>query len=243
MCIRDSLLGVLVAHGDLHGWCFVGHEKLAQGFCGRIDKNALKMVGDVMRELKSMGAVGSIDFHERSAAKLSLTGMGAPENPHKRFKATLYFVRPMASIEGRVCYEAAERKLGRLPPARASLLPWATPSRGEQEPLYLAQDIIAMIHARELGADDTVRARGMKDPVRVVDVPEFAAAIPPLPRYFLSPDALTGDTEQELAGHVLAHRICDSRRTAWDEAGTPITLGSLPQVAAAFRAVALKATG
>lgn len=235
---RDVLHG-FVNHMDPHGWCWPGHEALAAHHRGRVTKSAQHVVGRAIRDvLVPKGVLGVFTPDERKSVPLVWGGKDAEEGAPKGAafgNVTLYLVLPIASPEALAFYEKARRLLGQTLPERVASTPWAI--RGERSALLPAKAILAMIQARELGADDKVRALKMTNAVRVRDVPEFSAALPPPRLYYLHPDADEGCTEEKLAQEV-GRTLFDPKRAVWDETAAESTLASLPRVASAFAALA-----
>ena len=220
---------------DEHGWCYPGHESLAVWHSGKTSKSAQHVVGHAIKNvLIPKGALGIFTPEDRKNAPLVWGGAdaeeGAPQNAPQA-NMTLYLVLPIATPEARAFYAKAQRIVGQTLPERVASTHWAI--RGDPSALLPAKDILAMIKARELGADDSVRAGKMHTPVRVRDVPEFFAALPPPLLYYLHPEATDGSTEQQLAQDV-GRTLFEPARVVWDGTATESTLASLPLVASAF---------
>lgn len=235
---RDVLHG-FVNHMDVHGWCWPGHEALAAHHRGRVTKSALHVVGRAIRDvLVPKGVLGVFTPQERARVPLEWSGKDAEEGAPVGAvfgNVTLYLLLPIATPEALAFHAKARRLLGQTLPERVASTPWAI--RGERSALLPAKAILAMIQARELGADDEVRALKMTTAVRVRDVPEFSAALPPPRLYYLHPAATEGSTEQQLAQDV-GRTLFEPARPVWDETATQSTLASLPLVASAFASLA-----
>lgn len=220
---RLVLLG-LQTHADSEGWAWPGSRPLA-AFAGCNERT----VTEALSTLCHKGALGRIDWVERRELG-RLRKPGGPKNQVPP-KVRLYLLRTVATADALAWFDEAQRVVGRAPPSSPERTRWTL--SGEAFARHLPADIIDLIRKRTLGADDLVMAEGMRDMVRVAEVPYFAEHLPPPWKYFLSPAADHGLTEAQLADAVRAGARLPERLERDD--GAKVSLRTLPMVAAAER--------
>lgn len=218
--VRLVLFG-LQTHADDEGWTWPGSKALA-AVAGCDERT----VTEALKKLCRKGALGRIDWVERRGLRLPRKP-GAPKNQVPP-KVRLYLLRTVATTDALAWFDEVQRVVGRAPPSSPERTRW-TLSR-EAFARHLPADIIDLIRKRALGADDLVMAEGMRDMVRVAEVPYFAEHLPPPRLYFTSPVADHGLTEAQLADAVRAGgRFPDQLQR---DDGAKVSLRTLPMVAA-----------